>query len=58
MNPSSVFINRPPGQAVNGPVREFLRYILSRDGMQSVADDGAYVPLNAKQIEIERGKLQ
>jgi phosphate transport system substrate-binding protein len=54
---TSVFLDRPPGKPVNRATREFLRYILSRDGMEAVVADGAYVPLNADQIAIEREKL-
>lgn len=54
---TTVFLDRTPGRPINPAVREFLRYILSREGMEAVVADGAYVPLNADQIAIEREKL-
>jgi phosphate transport system substrate-binding protein len=55
---TTVFLDRTPGQPVNRTVKEFLRYILSRNGMEAVVADGAYVPLNSEQIAIERKKLE
>jgi phosphate transport system substrate-binding protein len=55
---TTVFLDRAPGQPVDPKLKEFLHYILSRDGMKAVVEDGAYLPLNAKQIEIERKKLE
>lgn len=43
---STAFINRKPGQPVDPKVREFLRYILSRDGMQAIVEDKAFLPLD------------
>ena len=54
---STVFINRAPGTPVDPKVREFLRYILSKDGMEAVVRDGAFLPLNAGAIRDERRKL-
>jgi phosphate transport system substrate-binding protein len=55
---TTVFLDRAPGQPIDPKLKEFLHYILSRDGMEAVVQDGAYLPLNAKQIEIERKKLE
>ncbi|MFI5356614.1 MAG: PstS family phosphate ABC transporter substrate-binding protein [Opitutales bacterium] len=44
------FLDRPPGQPVEPKVREFLRYILSREGQQDILDDGRYLPLNAASV--------
>ena len=48
----SVFIqlNRTPGQPLDPKLREFLRYILSREGQQAVADNGNYLPLTAAAV--------
>lgn len=54
---TTVVLNRKPGTAVDPKLKEFLSYVLSRDGMDKVVSDGAYVPLNATQTNIERGKL-
>jgi phosphate transport system substrate-binding protein len=40
-------IDRPPDMAVQPAVREFLRYVISRDGQAMVAQDGRYLPLAA-----------
>ena len=50
---STVYINRVPGQPVDPKVKEFLRYILSRDGMAAVVRDGAFLPLNAQTLRDE-----
>lgn len=54
---STLFINRKPGTSVDPKVKEFIRYILSREGMQAVVDDGAYTPINEKVAEAQRSKL-
>jgi phosphate transport system substrate-binding protein len=54
---TTVFLDRKPGHPVDPKLKEFLRYILSRDGMRAVVQDGAYLPLNAIQIERELYKL-
>jgi phosphate transport system substrate-binding protein len=51
-------LDRAPGQPVDPKLREFLRYILSRDGMKAVVEDGAYLPLNPRQVEVELKKLE
>jgi len=55
---STAFVNRVPGQPVDPKVAEFLRYILSRDGMDAVVRDKAFLPLNADAIRTELAKLQ
>jgi len=54
---STLYINRKPRTAVDPKVKEFIRYILSREGMQAVADDGAYTPLNEKVAAEQRRRL-
>lgn len=39
-------IDRPPDMAIAPPVREFLSYLISRDGQAMVAEDGRYLPLS------------
>jgi phosphate transport system substrate-binding protein len=55
---TTVFLNRRPGQPVDPKLCEFLRYILSRDGMNAVLQDGSYLPLNAAQVQLELKKLK
>ncbi|HJP68383.1 MAG TPA: hypothetical protein VJ846_05735 [Sphingomicrobium sp.] len=39
-------IDRPPDMVIPPVVREFLRYLISRDGQAMVARDGRYLPLS------------
>ncbi len=40
-----VYINHAPGQPIDPKIREFLKYILSREGQKVVAQEGEYLPL-------------
>ncbi|HZQ42318.1 MAG TPA: substrate-binding domain-containing protein [Acidobacteriaceae bacterium] len=40
------YANKKPGQPLDPAVREFLRFIVSRQGMALVEADGAYLPIN------------
>lgn len=40
-----MYLNRAPGKALKPQVREFMRYVLSRQGQQDVAQVGVYLPL-------------
>ncbi len=40
-----VFQNRKPQETDDAKCREFLRYVLSREGQREVAAEGAYLPL-------------
>ena len=42
-----IYLNRVPGQPVEPRFKEFLRYILSRQGQQRLAENGNYLPLTA-----------
>ncbi|MFG6490003.1 PstS family phosphate ABC transporter substrate-binding protein [Roseateles sp. BYS78W] len=46
-----------PGQALPPPVREFLRFILSRQGQEPVVYSG-YFPLTAAEVAAELAKLE
>jgi phosphate transport system substrate-binding protein len=53
-----MFCNRPPGKAVDPKLREFLRYVLSRQGQQAVLrEGGGYLPLLAPAAARELEKL-
>jgi phosphate transport system substrate-binding protein len=52
-----LYVNRPPGQPLPPRIREFLRYVLSREGQEQVAKDRTWIPLNAAQVAEERKKL-
>jgi ABC-type phosphate transport system substrate-binding protein len=44
-------VNRQPGKALPEAVREFLRFVLSRDGQRDVRREGIYVPLRQFQVQ-------
>jgi len=52
-----IYLNRAPGKPIDPKLREFLRFILSREGQQIVADDGNYLPLPSRFVREERMKL-
>ena len=53
-----VYLDRVPGQPVEPKVKEFLRYILSREGQQDIVDDGRYLPLNPAAVAAQLKKLE
>ena len=52
-----IYLNRKPGTPVEPKLREFLRFILSRDGQQIVADGSGFLPLPAAHAAGQRAKL-
>ena len=50
-------IDRTPGMPVDPKIKEFLRYLLSREGQQVVLQDGKYLPLSASAAQKEVRKL-
>ena len=52
-----VYVNRPPGRPLDPLVREFMRFVLSREGQQIVVKDG-YLPIPADIVEQELARLQ
>ena len=52
------YVNRPPGKPVDPRVREFLRYILSRDGQQAAVQDAIYTPLPFRLVKASLGRLR
>ena len=52
-----IYLNRKPGAPVEPKLREFLRFILSRDGQQLVADGSGFLPLPAAHASAQRAKL-
>ncbi|HZZ92175.1 MAG TPA: substrate-binding domain-containing protein [Usitatibacter sp.] len=53
-----VYINRAPGQPVEPKLKEFLKYILSRQGQKAVVRDGGYLPLTADVLREQLRKLE
>ena len=52
------YLDRKPGEPIDPKVREFLRYILSREGQQDILDDGRYLPLMPAAIAVQEKKLE
>ena len=52
-----VYVNRPPNSPADPLVREFVRYVLSREGQQIVVKDG-YLPIGNGIVQVELAKLR
>lgn len=52
-----IFLNRAPGKPLDPKLREFLRYILSREGQETVARNGSYLPLTPAVVSEQLRKL-
>lgn len=52
-----VYIDREPGQPIAPAVREFARYLLSREGQAAVMQDGKWLPLTVDIVEEQRKLL-
>ncbi|MBW4051649.1 MAG: hypothetical protein HIU85_09325 [Proteobacteria bacterium] len=53
-----VALDRAPGTPIDPKVKEFLRFILSREGQRIVVSDGAYLPLSARTLRQQRERLR
>jgi len=52
-----MFANQLPGQPLDSKVREFLRFVLSREGQEAVQLDGKYLPLTADIVRAQLAKI-
>jgi phosphate transport system substrate-binding protein len=52
-----IYLDRPPGQPLPPRLKEFLAFVLSREGQQAVAEDGMYIPLSPAAAQVELKKL-
>lgn len=52
-----VYINRAPGKRLDPLVREFVKFVLSKDGQEVVVKDG-YLPIPQTVVATERAKLE
>ena len=58
VNAVYLYLNRPPGNPLDARLLEFLKFVLSREGQQTVVDDGMFIPLNPTADREEEQKLQ
>src|SRR6185437_13747482 len=53
-----VALDRPPRAPIKPALKEFLRFILSREGQHIIISDGAYLPLSATSLQQQLHRLQ
>ncbi len=53
-----VYLNRAPGRPIDPAVAEFLRFILSRQGEESVMQQNIFLPLTTVAVNKERDKIR
>lgn len=51
------YVNKAPGQPLDPKVREFMRFVLSREGQEIIAKVGYYYPLDRATAEAQMKKL-
>ncbi len=56
-NGAYIYLNRVPGQPLGAREKEFVRFVLSREGQQIMASTRLFIPLSADQIKAELAKL-
>ncbi len=52
------YLDREPGKSIDPKVKEFLRYVLSREGQDAVQRDAKYLPLTAAVVREQLKKLE
>lgn len=57
-NGAYLYLNRVPGQPLGAREKEFVKFILSREGQQIIADNRLFIPLSADQAKAELAKLE
>jgi phosphate transport system substrate-binding protein len=53
-----IYFNRIPGYPVDPNLKEFLRYVLSREGQEAIVKHGRYLPLPAEVVREQLKKLE
>jgi len=51
-------LNRKPGQPLEPKIREFMRYVFSREGQEEVVRDGKFLPLTPELVRAQLKKLE
>jgi phosphate transport system substrate-binding protein len=57
-NGAYIYLNRVPGQPLGVREKEFVKFLLSREGQQIIAADRQFIPLSAEQVKVELTKLE
>lgn len=52
-----VYFDKPPGRPMDPKVREFLRFVLGREGQEIIAKSGPYTPIPADYLRLQLKKL-
>ena len=52
------YFDREPGKPVDPKIKEFIRFLLSKQGQQAIVKDGKYLPLTKEAIEEQLKKLE
>jgi phosphate transport system substrate-binding protein len=53
----SFWVSTKKGDPLDPKVREFLRFVLSREGQELVEKDGKYLPLPASAVKEELARI-
>jgi phosphate transport system substrate-binding protein len=53
-----LYANGSPEKPMDPKVREFLRFVLSREGQEAIAKDGKYLPLTKEVVDEQLKKFQ
>jgi phosphate transport system substrate-binding protein len=53
-----IYVDKPPGRAMDPKVREFVRFVLSREGQEIIRKNGPYSPLPAAYLREQSRKLE
>jgi phosphate transport system substrate-binding protein len=53
-----IYINRAPGKPIDPKLREFLKYVLSKEGQTVVEQEGVFLPLPLEFVKQELAKLE
>src|SRR5207247_22710 len=52
-----IYVDKPPGRAMDPKVREFLRFVLSREGQEIIQKNGPYTNIPAAYIRQQLRQL-
>lgn len=53
-----IYLNLAPGQALDPKIREFLKFVLSKQGQQDVEKEGVFLPLPRQMVKEELRKIE